>query len=198
MTSVRELLNSYMHWYSGRSWITFAVGNKPALQSSYGDVMTSQVTATLTAGSIVYLGWQQRKHQSSTVPAFCERSPPLNGGFHSRRISDTESVPISWCHHCLYWGQQHILPEGSRFKIRIWQCDYCSGVALCHINLNGKQRWKPTVVMMPTLTSLAQVTAITTTSSATNADKVGIMTTLGFQRTRLKNSSSICYRYMTA
>ena len=104
-----------------------------------------------------------------------------------------KAVPIPQCHHWLYWGQQYILPEGSRFKIRIWQCDYCSSVSLCHINVNGKKRWKPTVAIMSTLTSLAQVNAITTTSDATYADKVGIMTTLGFQRTRLRNAPSICY-----
>ena len=40
----------------------------------------------------------ERKYQSSVPLAFCERNPPVTGGFPSQRAINAENVSMSWRH----------------------------------------------------------------------------------------------------
>ena len=76
-----------------------------------------------------------------------------------------------------HWGNHMIAPVPVKQPWRIWVKSI--GTKPYH--------WKLRVAMMPTLLSmLALQVVITTTSSATSHNKVGIMTTLSFQWTKQK------------
>ena len=136
--------------------------------------------------------------KTSNLPAFAR-------GVHLRTADSTHNVPVmtkAFPYHnviiSLTEASNIFCPKNSeriaiRAKIHTSHCYYDSAVAMSYRCLL-KQHWKPTVAMVPTLTSpTAPVAAITTMSGASSAKYFGIMTTLGFQRTRLMNAPTICY-----
>ena len=60
--------------------------------------MASQVTWLTIGYSTVYLGADQRKHQSSASLAFAG-SLPATGEFPAKMASNAEKVSIWWRHH---------------------------------------------------------------------------------------------------
>ena len=69
----------------------------------YSDVimgtMASQITSVRDVYSTVYLGADQRKHQSSASLALCAGNSPVTGEFPAQRASNAENVSIWWRHH---------------------------------------------------------------------------------------------------
>ena len=63
------------------------------------NVIVSQITGNLTVCPTLCSGYQQSKHQRSTLLALCEGNPPVTGGFPSQRASNAESVFMPWCCH---------------------------------------------------------------------------------------------------
>ena len=49
-----------------------------------------------------------KKHDSSTLLAFCEGNPPVNTELHTQRTNNAKSVSISWCHQQKSWISTYI------------------------------------------------------------------------------------------
>ena len=69
----------------------------------YSDVimsaMASQITSLTIVYSTLYLGADQRNHQSSASLAFVRGNSPVTGKFPPQKASNTENVSIWWHHH---------------------------------------------------------------------------------------------------
>ena len=64
--------------------------------------IASQITSHTIVYSIVYLGADQRKHQSSASLAFREGNSPGTGEFPAQMASNADNVSIWWRHHVLH------------------------------------------------------------------------------------------------
>ena len=61
--------------------------------------MASQITNLTTVCSTVYLGANQRKHQSFASLAFVRGNSPVTSEFPAQRASNAENGSIWWRHH---------------------------------------------------------------------------------------------------
>ena len=68
-------------------------------------IIAFQTTRNLTACWIACSGWQQRKHQNSTLVALCVGNLPVTGGFPSQRANNEEIISVmSWCYYPYDWS----------------------------------------------------------------------------------------------
>ena len=61
--------------------------------------IVSQITSLTIIYSTVYLGPDQRKHQSPESLAFVKGNSPVTGELAAPRVSYAENVSIWWRHH---------------------------------------------------------------------------------------------------
>ena len=54
--------------------------------------MASRTTGVSTVGSTVWWGADRRKHKKLRITGFCERNPPVTGGFPSQKAGYVKNV----------------------------------------------------------------------------------------------------------
>ena len=130
----KENIKAQHYWFFAKAthkWpvIRNALPRHGVMKSHYSDVIMgtigSQITSFMIVYSVVYLGVDQRKYQSSASLAFvftwfkkktlmtCEQgalsreaewgagNSPVTVEFHAQRASNAENVSISWRHRVL-------------------------------------------------------------------------------------------------
>ena len=106
------------------SWITCTIpewGHDGKCKYYYSDVIRSGVASQITSLTIVYSngysGTNQRKHQSSTSPAFVRgiHRWPVNS-LHKGPVTWTFFFSIWWRHHCISMFLAEIHHDKDQFK----------------------------------------------------------------------------------